>query len=367
VRKYRHRLAPPLLTRLPLPAQWAVLAAISIFSTILFEWLRLPAAQLLGPMAAGIIVESRGGTLRMPSGPINFSQAVIGCLIARSFTPDIFSMFGRQWPLFLSVVAITLIASAALGWAISKLRILQGTTAVWGLLPGAASVMVLMADAFGADVGLVAFMQYLRVVLVAITASLVARFWFQIPAAMGHGMDWFPPIAWTPFASTLLIIAISSLAALAPRIPAGVLFAAMFIGGALHAGGIAVIELPPWLLAIGYAFLGWSIGLRFNRDVLAAAARALPQCMLSIAAIILFCAGMAALLVRVLGIDPLTAYLATSPGGVDSVAIIAASTKVDMPFVMALQSVRFLMILMIGPALARFVACLAGGRERGSR
>jgi membrane AbrB-like protein len=292
-----------------------------------------------------------------------FVQAVIGCLIARSFTPEIFAAFGKQWPLFLGVVAMTLIASVALGWAISKLHILQGTTAVWGLLPGAASVMILMADAFGADVGLVAFMQYLRVVFVAITASLIARFWVHIPAGAGQGVDWFPPVAWLPFGGTLLIIAVSCLASLIPRLPAGVLIAAMVIGGALHTGGYSVIELPPWLLAIGYAFLGWRTGLCFTREVLAAAARALPQCVLSIVVMILFCAGMAALLVRALGIDPLTAYLATSPGGVDSVAIIAASTKVDTPFVMVLQIVRILLILIAGPPLSRLMAGLAGGVE----
>ena len=40
---------------------------------------------------------------------------------------------------------------------------LPGTTAVWGSSPGAATAMVLMAEAFGADARLVAFMQYLRV------------------------------------------------------------------------------------------------------------------------------------------------------------------------------------------------------------
>jgi len=43
--------------------------------------------------------------------------------------------------------------------------------------------------------------------------------------------------------------------------------------------------------------------------------------------------------------------VATSPGGLDSVAIIAASTRVDVPFVMALQTVRFVLILLLGPAL----------------
>jgi uncharacterized protein len=78
---------------------------------------------------------------------------------------------------------------------------------------------------------------------------------------------------------------------------------------------------------------------------------------LSILALMAFCGGLAWLLHRHLGIDPLTAYLATSPGGMDSVAIIAAaSDSVNLSFVMALQMARFLFVLLFGPALARLVA-----------
>ncbi len=59
---------------------------------------------------------------------------------------------------------------------------------------------------------------------------------------------------------------------------------------------------------------------------------------------------------HVLGLDPLTAYLATSPGGADTVAIIAASSNVDLPFIIAMQTSRFFIVLLAGPALARFVA-----------
>jgi uncharacterized protein len=343
---------------LSLPVQCAVLLALSIVTTTVLEWLRLPATLMLGPMLAAILTVAGGAKLRMPRLPIDIAQAVIGCLIARSFTPEIFVGFVKSWPLFLAVVATTIIASAALGWLISKLQIIQGTTAVWGLLPGAAPVMMLMAEAFGADAQLVAFMQYLRVVCVAIMASLVARFWVHIPADAAHAVVWFPPIAWLSFLATLLIIAVSYLARFVPRFPAGILIAAMAIGGAIHLGNYAAIELPPWLLAIGYAFLGWSTGLRFSPKLLAAVARALPQSIVSIAAMMALCAGLAVLLVRIVGVDPLTAYLATSPGGVDSAAIIAASTKVDMPFVMAMQTVRFLLILAVGPPLSRFVAGL---------
>ena len=68
------------------------------------------------------------------------------------------------------------------------------------------------------------------------------------------------------------------------------------------------------------------------------------------------CGGIAALMVYVAGVDPLTAYLATSPGGSDSIAIIAASTEVDLSFVMAMQTVRMIAVLFIGPPLTRFIS-----------
>ena len=97
--------------------------------------------------------------------------------------------------------------------------------------------------------------------------------------------------------------------------------------------------MPHWLLAATYVAIGWTIGLKFDRAILLHAARALPQIMLSIFILMGFCGAIAWLLSHQLGIDPLTAYLATSPGGMDSVAIIAAaSANVDLSFVMALQT-----------------------------
>jgi len=90
------------------------------------------------------------------------------------------------------------------------------------------------------------------------------------------------------------------------------------------------------------------------------AGKAMPRILLSVALLIAFCGGIAAALTRWWGIDPVTAYLATSPGGMDSVAIIAASSPVDVPFVMALQVLRFLGVLLIGPPLAKFVVTRQG-------
>jgi hypothetical protein len=107
------------------------------------------------------------------------AQAIIGCLVARSITSSIVGNFFVHWPLFLGVVAPSIIASATAGWSMCRFRIIPGTTAVWGMLPGASPVMMLMAEAYGADFRLVAFMQHLRVVMVAAVASVVSPMLYQ--------------------------------------------------------------------------------------------------------------------------------------------------------------------------------------------
>jgi membrane AbrB-like protein len=117
-----------------------------------------------------------------------------------------------------------------------------------------------------------------------------------------------------------------------------------------------MIELPTWLLAASYALVGWNIGLRFTRPLLIHAARALPRIIAATLVLIALCAGVAVMLVYGAGVDPLTAYLATSPGGSDSIAIIAASTDVDVSFVMAMQTVRMIAVLFLAPVLTKFIA-----------
>jgi uncharacterized protein len=119
------------------------------------------------------------------------------------------------------------------------------------------------------------------------------------------------------------------------------------------------IDLPPWLLAASYTIIGCSIGSAFTRDILRYAARAMPKIIATSLCLIIVCAGIGGILSALTGLDFLTSYLATSPGGADTVAIIAASTHIDAPFVMAMQVARLLTILLVGPSIARLVAKLA--------
>jgi membrane AbrB-like protein len=348
---------PEPMAKMPHWLQWLLLLAISLLFAAILEYAALPAALLIGPMLAGIVAGTNGATVRLPKPAFHAAQAIIGCLIAASIELEILTFFMRDWPLFLGAVVLTVAASSFLGWLVSRWKILPGTTAVWGSAPGAATAMVLMADAFGADARLVAFMQYLRVIFVSVAAALIARLWIDTSGVELPATIWFPAIEWPAFSATLAVALVGGLIGRLVRLPSPYFLGSLILGVSLHLGGLVDFQLPEWLLAISYTMVGWSIGLNFSRKILRHAARALPQIVLSILALMAFCGGLAWLLHRHLGIDPLTAYLATSPGGMDSVAIIAAASEnVNLSFVMAMQTARFLFVLLFGPALARLVA-----------
>lgn len=339
--------------------QWLLLLCLSVAFAGVLELLGIPAALLMGPMVAGAIVAMNGATIRKPQFLFRCSQAIIGTMIAQTITPGILPTFLGNWPLFLAIVAGVIAMSTFSGYVMSRMNILPGSTAVWGSSAGAATSMLVMAEAYGADVRLVAFMQYLRVVFVAGAAALVARYWADVDGQAG-AIVWFETLDPLRFGETLAIAIVGGFLGKWLKLPAGIFLVPFLLGSALTLTGAVSIQMPEWLLAASYAMLGWNIGLGFTRAILVHARRALVPTVVSILALMGFSGVLAAILVKVVGIDPLTAYLATSPGGMDSIAIIAASSNVDVPFVMTLQAVRLILIMAFGPALARLVAARTG-------
>jgi membrane AbrB-like protein len=335
-------------------AQWVCLLFLSVVLAGSLEVLHLSAALLLGPMIAAMLLASAGARIRVDDTVFAGTQAIIGCMIARAVPVSILNEVALEWPAFVLGVGATIVIAGLSGWLLARSRILPGTTAIWGSSPGGAAAMTVMAAAYGADIRLVAFMQYLRVLCVTSVASLVASTaGHKFPAAPAI---WFPPLDAIAFAETLAVAGVGLIVAKVFNVRAGALLLPLIIGGVLANTGSMRIELPPWLLAASYALLGWAIGLRFTRDALVYAARALPAVLASVLTLIAACAGVGVILGKATGADPLTAYLATSPGGLDAVAIIATDSNVDVPFVLSMQFVRIMVILAMGPRLARFLA-----------
>lgn len=295
--------------------QWGMLCVLSLLLSIGFLALHLPAALLLGPMIAGIIFSMHGVTLQLPRSAFLAAQAILGCMIAQNLTGSILTTLAVNWPIVLAILLVTLLSSAIVGWLLVRYSSLPGNTGAWGSSPGGAAAMVAMAQDYGADIRLVAFMQYLRVLFVAGAAVLVTRMMLGDNAeAVNQQIVWFPPVS-INLLLTILLAVVAGTAGCLLRLPSGTML------------------IP------------------------------LPQILLSIFALLAICAGMAWGLTRFMHIDFMTAYLATSPGGLDTVAVIAAGSNADMALIIAMQTLRLFSILLTGPAIARFISTYAPKRS----
>ncbi|MGY6769379.1 AbrB family transcriptional regulator [Komagataeibacter sp. NFXK3] len=334
--------------------KWCCLLALSVALTVPLHALHLPAAILIGPMFAAVVLAVNEAHLPIPGPAFLLAQGIVGCMIARSLKVSIFYKVMGEGPFFLGGVLCVIVLCTLIGFCLARWKILPGSTALWGASPGAATVMTLMSQGYGADMRLVAFMQYFRAAAVAIAATTMARSTTPVMADGAASVFWAMPASWPAFGATIGIIVAGVYLAHMLRLSAGALMVPLIFATGLQDTGLLSIELPPWFLATGYAVLGWGIGLRFTRATLHYAARAFPYILIAITLMIAGCGAMALVLAHFKHVSLLTAYLATSPGGEDTVAIIAATTPgVDMPFVMAMQTVRFVLVLFTGPLFAR--------------
>ncbi len=220
--------------------------------------------------------------------------------------------------------------------------------------------MTMMSESYGADSRLVALMQYSRVMLVSLIATAVAGIWGN-PV---HLVVTATPLAafdYLGFGQTMLLAAAGTLAGVYVRLPSGPILVPLIIGSFLNVSGIIHIELPWWLLWVCYSVVGWSIGLRFTRQIVVHAIRALPLILGTIVILISVCGLLAVFLAKFAGIDPMTAYLATSPGGMDAIAIISASMPgINTSFIMAVQVSRFVLVSLTSPPLTSYIVKRAG-------
>jgi membrane AbrB-like protein len=291
------------------------------------------------------------------------SLAVVGGILAATFRPSVLPLVAGHWLPVTLVVGGTLFLSLGAGLLLSGLVRIDRKTAALGALPGAASGMLAMSDPLGADARLVALMQYTRVVVVVVTATLAGRLVAgaspQTISAQGlqaapGGVDLLVQGTLPTYAVTVLVAVLGALAGTRLRLPAGALLGPLILGVALAELGVVHLAWPPGVPQVAYLVLGLWVGLLFDGASVKRAGRLFPLVLASAVGLVLACAALGWALAALTGIDGMTAYLATTPGGIESVAIVALGTEADAPLVLAVQMLRLLAVVFAGSLLGKW-------------
>ncbi|MFD2646072.1 AbrB family transcriptional regulator [Pseudomonas japonica] len=335
------------------PLQWLALIASAGAGGQLLHAFEVPAGLFLGPMLVAIVFAASGASIRLHRHAFRFGQGCVGLLVAHSISWSVLAALAQSWQLMLFATLLTVLLSALVGLATVRYGGIPGSTAAWGTAPGAASAMVAMSEENGADARVVATMQYVRVVCVVMLGSLVSHL---LGASTGGeiAVAVATPEETAPMLNLALGLGVVLFGVVAgAKVPAGALLLPLLLGGCLQLSGLLRISMPEWLLASAYGAIGAYIGLRFDRDTLAYVWKRLPTMIAGAMLLIVLCAACAWPLARLSGSDFLSMYLATSPGGLDAMAIIAVETDSDVGLVLAMQTLRLFGVILTGAFCAR--------------
>jgi membrane AbrB-like protein len=339
-------------------AAWAGIVAATVGGGWLAGRAGLPSAYLFVAMLAGLACALLvPGLVSLPPIGFRVGQAVTGVAIGTFLHSSTLSGLGEDWLPVVLVSVATLAVTIAAGLALARIADLDRATASLGMVAGGASGIVAMADELGADDRLVAFMQYLRVLVVTLLTPVLVPLLFNAHSSGSGGSSDAHPLG-TAAGWGLTIGAALAGALIGPRLrlPAPALLGPLILTAVLTVtGAIGDTQVPPLARETAFALIGLQIGLGFERDTVRQIARLVVPVAASILGLLVACFALAWLLKLTAGVSLLDAYLATTPGGLYAVLPIAFGSGANTTFVLAVQGLRLFAMILAAPALVRWL------------
>ncbi len=132
-------------------------------------------------------------------------------------------------------------------------------------------------------------------------------------------------------------------------VPAGALVGSMLAIAALRIGDVEVPQIGGAPRFVTYAAVGWLLGQAFSPDFPRVLVRAAVP-MLAIVGVLLAVAGIIAWVLVATGtMDPSTALLAASPGGISQMGIFSEAARANVELVVTVHLLRVLAIVVLVP------------------
>jgi membrane AbrB-like protein len=339
-------------------ARWGALAAATTAVSFLLAAIGLPSASLFGALLVGIAAAFLApDRFHIPAplftGALTVAGVVLGTLLDRS---SLDAIAGGWLPLAL-VTAATLAISLLAGWLLARTTPLDVPTAALGMVAGGASGIVGVSGELGADDRYVAFMQYLRVLLIVLITPVLTPILFPggaaaAPAtagapAFGDGHGWLLTAAACGAGVGLAaVLRFPGATLLMPMVASAVLTLAV-------PGG--EFTVPPAVTEVAFALIGLQVGLKFTMATIRMLGRLLVPVLLAVAGVLVACALLAVVLDVTTSVSLRDAYLATTPGGLYAVLAVALGTDANAAFILAAQGLRLIVMVALAPIAVRWL------------
>ena len=312
----------------------------------------IPAPWLAGSMIAGIIAIFSGTRVGMPGWLKALAFIFLGIQTGTSVSWETVER-AAQWPTSIIFLGFTVIAVTwACAWYYMRCSKWDGPTALFASLPGALSLVLLLASTTTADMRLVTISQCIRLFfLVAALPSLILLLsppdlFYAGPAAIGGLAD----IAMLIAAATAAGYALEWL-----KVPAGLMLGPMLASAALELTGVIEGAAPDSILIPANIVLGVMIASRFSGFTFAEFRQALGQGFSGFLIALAIAMAGAGITSATAGLPFALTLLAFAPGGLDAMTIMAFALNLDPAYVGAHQMARYIGLALTMPMVTGFV------------
>ena len=327
--------------RLP---RMALALAVAIPAGALLAWLETPIPWMIGPMVAVAALNLLGiRAFALPYGR-QMGQVVLGSAIGIYFTPPVLvALAANALPILLTTFSAFAIGGIG-ALVMSRVSGVDGKSAFFASIPGGSMAMANLAEKYGATMPPVAVAHSLRVSILVIV----------IPFGLTYGGIHIEPSSFRPEFSLDYSILIPWLVASAVlgelserlRFHNGCLLTPLFIGALLALNGVTLSEVPSWLTDFAQLMFGLILGERYERAFFAKHKMFIPFALVNATFIILASAAVALGISWAFSIPLATMIIATAPGGMAEMAIVAQALQMAIPTVMAFHLFRIIIVNM---------------------
>lgn len=311
----------------------------------------LPIPFLLGSMCSVTIASLSGVRIFLPVWLRNAVFIMLGVQAGSGVRPETLNQIG-EWPLSFLLLFVMLVTVT--GFTFMLLRYVfrwDAQTAFFSSLPGALSFVMAAASETRADLVKITIIQTVRLLLLI---GLLAPVLNVLGQSAPH-VDWVVATGNVQREWLYLFIAggMGALIGHYSRLPGGMMLGALLASALVYVTGTVSVRVPVEMADFGMIILGMLIGSRVDTRHRGAILKYLPAALLAFiigtgtATIICVLAWL------VTGLHPAQIALAFAPGALEALTVIAFSLGVDPAYVASHHVMRFMMIAIFVPFLAR--------------
>ena len=314
--------------------------------------LGVPAPWLAGSLVATVVAIYSNQKLALPTVLQTVAFILLGIQTGTAVNAKTLAR-ASQWPLSIVCLGVTLVFIV---WACliyyERFRNWNRPTALFASLPGALSIVILLASSAGADMRRVTISQCVR--LFFLIAALPAVIVFISPPSVLVSSA----VAIASFREIVILIGASAAAGLLfawLKVPAGLILGGALMSAILSLGGVVHGGAPDSILIPANVILGMMIGLRFKGISWPELRMALGDGFAGFVIAMVVAAVGAMITSTVADLPIALTLLAFAPGGLEAMTIMAFALNLDPAYVAAHQVARYIGLVLLMPAVTRFV------------